>query len=161
MKIKVILTSIFTLCTLYHLFAQKATWSSDQNHKKEAVLDFNDFKLYINDCEIGDLLSSPNKDTIEIELELSGRITGKKILIKRSIYNPTIEVFQQYQTSFSVSDDGAHLDLLDWKHHTSAWKKIQYHSDTLYTIGYTDKEESLFPSFKKSELIREVLKNSM
>jgi hypothetical protein len=158
MKTKIIFTSIFTLFTLNHLFSQKANWSRDQNHKKEAVLDFNDFKLHINDCEIWNLLSSPNKDTIEIELGLSGRITDKKVLIEKSIYNPTIEAFQQYQTSFVVSDDGAHLDLLDWKHHTSEWKKIQYHSDILYTIGYTNKEKRLFPAFKKSELMREVLK---
>jgi hypothetical protein len=146
------------------IFSQKAKSEFNGKARDKVVLNFVDFKFTLFNIEVWNedsYLSSPHKDTIEILLGLSSSITNQKILVDPIGDKVILETLQQYQTSFSVSDDGAHLDLLNWKHHTSDWKKIRYQSDTLYTIGYNTKEKSLFPSFKKSELIKEVSKEGI
>jgi hypothetical protein len=152
-----ILFLVFFCLLASNSIAQKAKLEFNGKPRDKVVLDFVDFKLTLFNVEVWNedaYLSTPHKDTIEIFLGSSA--TNQKWLLNTPIESLSLDVLQQYQTSFSVSDEGSHLDLLDWKHHTSEWKKVSVISDTLYTIGYTDKEEALFPPITKTALLKEI-----
>ena len=65
----------------------------------------------------------------------------------------------QYETSLSISDEGPHLDLLDWKHHTSEWRDLERLSPTRFRVPtLTEEEQERFPSYRPEELREAVLK---
>jgi hypothetical protein len=51
----------------------------------------------------------------------------------------------QYQTSLTISDEGPHLDLLDWKHYESEWSDLEQLGNLKFRMPtYTDEETSAF-----------------
>ncbi|WCE04519.1 hypothetical protein [Pseudoxanthomonas sp. JBR18] len=63
----------------------------------------------------------------------------------------------QYQTSLALADEGPHLDLLDWKHCTSAWHAIAVDGNVRFAVlPPSEAESTCFPTFSQSELLAAV-----
>ena len=63
----------------------------------------------------------------------------------------------QFETSVTVMDEGPHVDLLDWKHHTAPWVDIEPHGPGRYRLPTLSEEQrTSFPPVSVSELIEAV-----
>jgi hypothetical protein len=70
-----------------------------------------------------------------------------------------IKVEQQMETSLSISGRGPHLDLLDWKHHYSAWKELKrIGTGRWQSASFTTEELTRFPPFTIDEVKEQVRK---
>lgn len=58
----------------------------------------------------------------------------------------------RFTTSLTLQDEGPHLDLLDWLHHTSEWKPLTRIDSTRFRIRPIV-EPLPFPHFARSELL--------
>ncbi|ENA1795703.1 hypothetical protein ABF176_002550, partial [Flavobacterium psychrophilum] len=85
---------------------------------------FNELSIFINKHIIFDeekKLNQINKDTVNIFVELGETIENQKIKVySQQITDLIIE--QRYETSVTISNEGPHCDLNDWKHFYSEWK---------------------------------------
>ena len=65
----------------------------------------------------------------------------------------------QFETSMAISDEGPHIDLLDWKHCVSEWKFLQpMQGGNHYRLpGPTEAEASCFPPVTAQEIEAAVL----
>lgn len=97
------------------------------------------------------------KDTVFVRLELGDTIEGSEI----SIASDSVEaayVFQRYETSITVMNEGPHLDLLDWKHFISDWVKLQAPTEGKFkAISYGEDDWARFPEVTASEIKQAVL----
>lgn len=68
------------------------------------------------------------------------------------------KIEQQIETSMTISDEGPHLDLLDWKHGRSSWVELSRLQP--YVFGgnpITLKDEDRFPDYTKEELYQAII----
>lgn len=98
-------------------------------------------------------------DTCFVSADVYESILGGQLrIISNSLTDFKIE--QAYQTSVSISNEGPHCDLLDWKHFTSNWKVLQLTKNGFYScLNYTQKEGEIFPQVDVDELKSEVKKH--
>jgi hypothetical protein len=96
-----------------------------------------------------------------VELEPGEEIGGQEILLH--LYPGAKHEFrieQRFETSLAVSNEGPHLDLLDWKHHYSPWRTLQPTRGNRFLIAAISQEESSrFPAVTAEE-IRWVVKQA-
>ncbi len=94
------------------------------------------------------------KDTLDLGDSLSKGTL--KLLNKNSKnYRATI----QLETSMTVTAEGPHLDLTDWKHCTSQWHRIAEVKGGEYTLpDFNDIDVDCFPAVSDQELKAEVLR---
>jgi len=114
---------------------------------------FEDFSLQMNlDASIDNEFGEIHKDSAALFLELGETIEKKKVKIIPSKFKK-IEVFQRYENSITIMDEGAHCDLTNWKHYYSEWKKLAYNSSesTFITDSYTREEYAKFLSLDMNE----------
>lgn len=110
---------------------------------------FNDIVIFLKESDKPSTL----KDTAELYLDLGETIQGQTFEIVNSGLRD-IKVEQQYETSLSISKEGPHLDLMDWKHHTSNWAELTPVDEDKYTaIRYSSADQEKFPDFTEKELI--------
>lgn len=128
---------------------------------KYAFIKFSDFEIGFYDVEFWapeDNPSAPDEDTILIDLDLASTVEGKPIFIKNTILDD-IRIDQQFETSLTMTNEGPHLDLLDWKHMTSDWIEIQKIDSTQYLSKvFKDIKELGFPEFTEEELYQYLIK---
>ena len=89
---------------------------------------------YLNGIEIRNADDTlPNPDTslefrsstvIRLNLGL-GDPMAKSITLQPHSSGTKFKVEQQYETSVTIMDEGPHLDLIDWEHHTSKWEEVE------------------------------------
>ncbi|WP_299887138.1 SH3 domain-containing protein [uncultured Lacinutrix sp.] len=128
----------------------------DEILKKRIEIKFNDFTVELDHIDLmGDLtaLSKKQKDTAKISLDLSGTPENKFLKILSKKYKK-IEVFQRYENSITIMDEGPHCDLTEWKHFYSEWKKLPYDSNknSFKTFKYSEKDWKNFIPIKINEL---------
>ena len=58
----------------------------------------------------------------------------------------------QFETSLAIGNEGPHIDLLDWKHCTSAWKVLQGQKGRFVLPKPNDAESSCFPPSTAAEI---------
>lgn len=89
-------------------------------------------------------------------IELGESFEGAQVLIEKcKLENVAVE--QCYQTSVSISAEGPHCDLLDWKHYTSPWQKLDEDLHLSYiTRKYSDEESAQFPEVTEEEFLKAV-----
>ena len=69
-----------------------------------------------------------------------------------------ISVYQSYETSLTVMNEGPHCDLLDWKHYNSLWLPLNEGPDNTYqTLSYSPTDGSVFVNVDIEELKKAVL----
>ena len=91
-------------------------------------------------------------------LELGGSLSEAKVIIlgeKGESYN--IEF--QLETSISVSTEGLHLDLTNWKHCTTVWHSLNTLTHSEFQLpDFTTVSTDCFPNVSHEEIKEEVLK---
>lgn len=124
---------------------------------------FQEFSLSISRLMVYDenklLDEVQEEDTVKIDAELGETIEGQTISIsKNSLTNVVIEM--SYETSVSISGEGPHQDLYEWKHYYSDWKKLNATSENQFICyKYSKEEEDKFPAIQIEELKEKVKKD--
>lgn len=91
------------------------------------------------------------------DLELGESVEGALVEVIGGASEPAIRVQMQYETSVSIMNEGPHLDLLEWKHFTSAWLDLERDSKGRFRVGTVrDDERSQFPQVNRVELLEAV-----
>ncbi len=91
-----------------------------------------------------------------IDLELAEDIDNQEVALNFRD-NSEYRMFQRYRTSMSISAEGPHLDLLEWRHFDSPWTSLETLGPKRFRTLATDQmEESKFPSTTKAEIMKEV-----
>lgn len=102
-------------------------------------------------------LISCHEDTLVLSLPLGTEPSGQYYYITDLDSSvEQIQLFQQYETSMSIADEGKHLDLLNWKHHVSEWEMLEKEGDTVMTPTFIPEEYTQFPTVKVKEIVKEV-----
>jgi hypothetical protein len=124
-------------------------------------INFQEFTASINRLIVfdeEDKLSEIQKDTVYLYAELGETIENQKIHINTQ--NPadfTIE--QRYETSITISSDGEHFDLTDWKHYYSDWKVLRKENSNEFVCdSYSEGDSQKFPDTTIEEL-KELVKD--
>lgn len=120
---------------------------------------FPDFQIAIdsfNNWEEREPLVIEALDTAIIAMDLNEEVESRLLNIEYPDFD-SIAVFQKYETSFSISDEGPHCDLIDWKHYSSDWQLLpRIGLGQFLSFEYTEKEAVQFPSVDLEELRLEV-----
>lgn len=78
--------------------------------------------------------------------DLGETLESADILIKTEKFKD-IEVYQAFETSVTIMDEGPHCDLVNWRHHTSDWERLgEVKPNTFRTMVYPGDELSKFPT---------------
>ena len=91
-----------------------------------------------------------------IDLALAEDIDNQEVALNFPD-NSEYRMFQRYCTSMSISAEGPHLDLLEWRHFDSPWTSLETLGPKRFRTLATDQmEESKFPSTTTAEIMNEV-----
>ena len=145
---------------------KKNVGDTEEIYTKEYVdLNFEDFSVRVFrfktfNKNINEVVFS--KDSIiKVKSDLGFTPFCKVVQIKNSNWNET-RVYWRYKTSLSISDEGPHLDLLDWKHYTSDWEEVdKIDGNNWWLIDYgIVRRERKFPDVSKEEIIQAIIDHS-
>jgi hypothetical protein len=126
---------------------------------KKIEVKFKDFifEIPVNVIEAEKLGNKTHFEKAIIEVDIGDSPEGNKIKIYQSKYSK-VEIFQQYETSITIMNEGPHCDLVDWKHFYSEWEKIPFNSkgNYFYSLNYSTSENERFINVSVEELKKEV-----
>ncbi len=129
--------------------------------KKNIVrLIFKEFAIEIDSLEVWDEegnLKKVQKDTARIYLELGETIEGRALKIIQQ-KEGRIKLYQRFENSVTVMNEGPHCDLTEWKHYNSEWKELKINNNEFLTDSYSEKDWEKFIDVDMNEL-REAVKN--
>jgi len=135
---------------------QKTEIGIDEN---VLLIKFNEFELIIDSLEIWDekgKLKNVQKDSAIVYLELGETIEGQKIkLVQKK--EGIINIYQRFENSVTIMDEGPHCDLTKWKHYNSEWKKLTINDGEFLTNSYSERDWEKFIEVDMNEL-REAVK---
>ncbi|HEX8652774.1 MAG TPA: hypothetical protein VF708_18300 [Pyrinomonadaceae bacterium] len=100
-------------------------------------------------------LEDMSRDPVTVDLDLAESIEDQLIILHTYPGESwEFKVEQQFETSLTVMDEGPHIDLLDWKHYTSAWKEIRMIERNKFLTSKIGESEPLkFPQVTKKEIL--------
>ncbi len=104
---------------------------------------FKEFTLIIDDIDVWDEeeeLSKIQTDTVVVYPELGEMLSGNSMSIIGCNYN-TIAVYQRFENSITIMNEGPHCDMLNWKHYTSDWEQIAHYNGLNYTANSISEEQ--------------------
>jgi len=90
----------------------------------------------------------------DLDFELGISLEGAEIeFLSEGTIRSDVELHIQYETSVTIMDDGPHLDLLDWKHHSTEWIELTTNEDGRFVLPMFGSEQlSEFPEVTPEEL---------
>ena len=97
-------------------------------------------------------------DSAIVDWSLADIFEGRSFyisIIDSSITN--IQVSHKYQTSLSVGDDGAHLDLTNWLHYNSEFTELIINENYFASVIYSEEEYTKFPPVTNAQILKEVV----
>ena len=102
---------------------------------------------------------APFKRVHTVALELGDELEGTILSLSTTASPDTHRVSLQFETSMAISDEGPHIDLLDWKHCVSDWKYVsRIQGGNSYRLpGPSEAEASCFPPVTAQEIEAAVL----
>ena len=115
---------------------------------------FEEFSIEIDSLEVWDeeeKLKEQQKDTARIYLELGETIEGQKLKIHK-IKEGQIRIYQRFENSITVMNEGPHCDLTEWKHYNSNWKDLQIENSQFLTESYSEQDWDKFIEVDMNEL---------
>ena len=96
-------------------------------------------------------------DTVYVDVELGDTPEGKTLLLKNKNYK-RVSIFQQFENIISITNEGPHCDLTEWKHYYSRWEPIeQINRGTYKTLSYNEEDWSKFIDVSMNDLKQEIL----
>lgn len=97
-----------------------------------------------------------NKDSSYIYADIGETILGGQIEVLKNHLNE-LKIEQCFETSISISNEGPHCDLINWKHYYSPWTKLKpTEGNTYHCINPTTKERETFVNVSIQELKNKV-----
>lgn len=94
-----------------------------------------------------------------IDLDLAEYVDSSEVELNFRDSSVSYRMFQRYRTSMSISAEGPHLDLVDWRHFDSPWIPLDSLGNKRFrTLPANQMEDSRFPSTTKSDIVKEVRK---
>ncbi|MES2514138.1 MAG: hypothetical protein V4580_08325 [Bacteroidota bacterium] len=92
-------------------------------------------------------------DTTELYIELTSKIDTFLVRLKNEQIK-SYAITEQYQNIVSVSDEGPHVELYEWKNYKSEWFNVDTISNGIFLMKNISEEESMqFPKYTRQELI--------
>lgn len=93
-----------------------------------------------------------------IQLDLGEDIDNQEIRLNFRDHSVVeYRMLQRYRTSMSISAEGPHFDLVDWRHFDSPWIPLaSLGAKRFRTLKSEQMEHSRFPTTTKSEILKEV-----
>jgi hypothetical protein len=129
------------------------------NQEQPILLKFQDLKMSV---ELEETWNKPeyfervHSDTLIVELGLVSEISGQLYSIELSESVKNIAIFQNYETSLTLMDEGPHVDLTNWKHYQSDWEQLKISDNKFRTFKYSDADNNKFPSVSTVEIVNAV-----
>lgn len=115
----------------------------DLNQTKGLLICFAEFSIYIDNIEYwdeeGDLKKTQN-DSVNVFLDIGEIIGGNSIKITDCKYDQ-IEIYQKFENSITIMNEGPHCDLINWKHYSSDWEKIKKNDNFSFIANSMTKEQ--------------------
>jgi hypothetical protein len=97
-----------------------------------------------------------NQPTL-IDLDLAEGIDNQEVALNVPDNSVEYRMFQRYRTSMSISAEGPHLDLVNWRHFDSPWLHLHSLGPRRFrTLRGDQMESSKFPLTTNSEILQEV-----
>lgn len=114
--------------------------AANEEARTPTILKFEELQVEIQYALAeGDWSNIITEDSITLSIEVGESIEDQRITVSNTeLENITVE--QRFETSVTISKEGPHCDLTDWKHFYSDWKPIKRKGN-----------EYLFPSFSTKE----------
>ncbi len=103
-----------------------------------------------------DLKEIQKQDTVYLELGLDNNIQGIEFSFAPKNSVAHIELFQSYETSITVMNEGPHLDLIDWKHHHSDWLPLDIQDNQAKSSIIEAPDWGKFPFVMPHEIVEAV-----
>ena len=119
------------------------------------VVNFENISLTFHDLELWETESQTwesKQDMISYYTELGVSPENKKVTVKTKIPYKRLAIYQAFETSVTITNEGPHCDLLDWKHYQSAWIPLKYDEGDYFTLGYTQEDQTRFIPVELEEL---------
>ncbi len=92
-----------------------------------------------------------------IDLDVGDNIDGQKVTLHFPNSSASYRMLQRYRTSMTISVEGPHLDLVDWRHFDSPWTPLKsLGANRFRTLRSEQMDYSRFPKTTKAEIIKEV-----
>jgi hypothetical protein len=91
-------------------------------------------------------------DSMNVFMEMSTNLQGQAIAVLTSELTD-IQLFQSYETSVTIMNEGPHCDLLDWKHYRSDWEELTRNCfGDFIAASYDESERQKFVEVSLTEL---------
>lgn len=101
------------------------------------------------------------KPVVVEDLDIMENVDGEEITIKGGDKSTQIRVLQRYRTSVTVSAEGPHLDLIDWRHYDSEWLPLEQLGERRFrTLATSQMDDRKFPPATKAEIVAAVRKRA-
>ena len=99
-------------------------------------------------------LSNFTTDTIIFYISVGEMLSGQTMTITSTDFTD-FSVEERFETSVTVTNEGPHCDLTEWKHYLSEWKSLKKdQSGKFITEIYAGKETSKFPVVEMKDLTK-------
>ncbi|MBW2963110.1 hypothetical protein [Mesonia aestuariivivens] len=141
-------------------FEKPKTESKPQQNDNSLKIRFEEFIVEIDSIEVWDeegKLTEQQKDTARIYLELGETIEGQKLKVQK-IKKGDIRIYQRFENSVTIMNEGPHCDLTEWKHYDSDWKPLKIENEQFLTDSYSEADWEKFIKVDMTEL-REAVRN--
>jgi hypothetical protein len=137
------------------------TSQSYEQSDTTTTIKFNEFTLTISRLIVWDeqnLLNKIQGDTCYVFNDIGETVLGQKIFVAPNKLSD-FKIEQRYETSVSISNEGPHCDLTNWKHYLSDWMPLKAENENVYLCSnYTEKEKEKFPVIDIKDLKEQVEK---
>jgi hypothetical protein len=158
-SIKAAIIVILLVLNVGEINAKQTTENVENN---SVVIKFSNFEVVIDSLILLDEnndLQKIQKDSVVVTLGLGETIEGKTIRISHSIYDE-IKLFQRFENSITIMDEGPHCDLAEWKHYYSNWQLIEVlkANRVFKASSYKEDDSQLFIPINIEEL-KEAVEN--
>lgn len=148
-----IIEEVNTSITVNEIAGSK-TENEPQSNDNLLKIRFEEFSIEIDSVKVWDeegKLKEQQKDTAKIHLELGQTIEGQ-ILKVNVIKNGEIRIYQRFENSVTVMNEGPHCDLTEWKHYNSDWKELKIENGQFLTDSYSEEDWEKFIEIDITEL---------
>lgn len=141
-------------------FEEPKAESKPQQNGNSLKIRFEEFIIQIDSIEVWDekgKLANQQKDTARIFLELGETIEGQKLKVQK-IKKGDIRIYQRFENSVTIMNEGPHCDLTEWKHYNSNWEQLRIENEQFLTESYFEADWEKFIEVDMTELREAVRK---
>lgn len=127
-------------------------------YENRILVKFKEFQIEIDSVSIWNedkKLNQFQKDTAFVFLDIGETIEGFTAKIKKN-KEVNIKVYQRFENSITIMNEGPHCDLIDWKHYDSNWRELKIENEEFILDGYTILDSEKFLNISMNEIRKAV-----